>query len=1484
MAGKDKIVQPKRSKSGKKSAAFERWDINVCAAQCVDEQWRPFIFILDGFDRDAQDYADRIATLLPQQRKGFHLLKREDMIQWVRETAKSKGKAKEGTTAALAAEACAQAQLELDAGEISGETWSRLVKVQVMLLRDAALEARALAAEKAREEAEKARLALTTAAPDDRAKTPKTPKKPPPKKSIGKEVEVQADAPGKQRGAIKTRAEEEAERGPIDDRPPHLACFVCLRGFTDAALVAGLESAGLQLDAIVSIRTSPALQARLAEDARAIAAANPPSGPVPEPPPLPDKAALHAAIRVACANSLSGSALRDIAWSTIELTKIETKEGLAGLATAALYEVVKKQTDFKTYQNHAKLLTVPFANSPDLTPYRKQQTAVLPSQDSAALTLANIIAAAAPADPASSPAAETVSSTSANSRVVYRHGDSAARRALSPALTAIENRLQHLVAQSLTSTHLTATETSTQNQDNTGLCGALHTALAAHAQAIGAADPTGLTCIEPLSSAGLAARLLSLASDSRTILSFPMPHLGLVAVCGALASRATPATANTLLPVQYGLTNFLKHVYPTLSDPNEEHTLYEVGDKLLGATTHHDVTVLCAPTATAPSGLVLTRDTNEVPDDGTRVHLAARTDVLSCHLYTATAVGTDRESRSVVLALPGLHVSLTPATVAALRGEAPVNDAGSPPPPSSAPHSAHGPAPSTPLPPASAGHSVPPPTPAAAAVPSTPAPGKGRGPSIEVASPSDRATPQMSARNSSSSVRDEKSAAKRSKAGVRESTTEEPDVPIVPPVAAAATIPPRDCFEVSLAFANGGQAKFLPNGSLVLSSFPGLPFESFRVFRPSGVCARHHTDGGISLLGWAGTTRTRAAGATRWRSVTITGATPGPPDMSEAPPPQLVSTELFDAESGAVVVSREDGLVAVTSGAIAPTIASTCADAPGSPLPTATATAASQSHHSASNLASNSASLSSPSPAAAATTAAAASAADPPPLPAQAGPAASLAETASAAGSQASLPPPTPTSATSLSFSGTTVFTTIPSAHLGGVGVSGAGGAMAAGRSDSLAGGVRWTRHCDGTLVCGRGPARVDYWHPSLPLVRYQDGTLAVCDPGSGVEAVYDAHEVTVTLRRGAEHIATLSYAKPVVCTTALGAIEANWRDACISVAPTSGTNTVTLTASGIDGGGASVSSLPGPATWFLVDSHGHGMQLHSANALAPASTPAARSKDKDIQRLETVHADGSKSITTVGPAPVPVGTTHAPATLTQFAVTVPKILSAKYSLPSAPTMYSYRHWVDLSSSTSPATTATEVQQALHYLSDVDLQDRVISLLSPPPAPRATVSPTPRTMDSYLNAPVPVDALRTAIRTKAFAPYFQTAAGRAFVQTQQARQAQVAEEKEREHHAAADTASSAVAAAVVAAAVAGGGSEKEPSETGAGVIGALLSGPAVRRVERSPQAGVLPSVGGAVFAPPSPPPPTTHTVGEPLNPYVPLPPIRPRSAAAVPQP
>ncbi len=64
---------------------------------------------------------------------------------------------------------------------------------------------------------------LTAAMPaDDRAKTPKTPKKPPPKKA-GKEADVPVDAPGKQRGALKTRAEEEAERGAVGKR---LACVL----------------------------------------------------------------------------------------------------------------------------------------------------------------------------------------------------------------------------------------------------------------------------------------------------------------------------------------------------------------------------------------------------------------------------------------------------------------------------------------------------------------------------------------------------------------------------------------------------------------------------------------------------------------------------------------------------------------------------------------------------------------------------------------------------------------------------------------------------------------------------------------------------------------------------------------------------------------------------------------------------------------------------------------------------------------------------------------------------------------------------------------------------------------------------------------------------------------------------------------------------------------------------------------------------------
>jgi hypothetical protein len=219
----------------------------------------------------------------------------------------------------------------------------------------------------------------------------------------------------------------------------------------------------------------------------------------------------------------------------------------------------------------------------------------------------------------------------ADVRTVYRHGDAAAQRALSPALTMIENRLQQLVVQHLKPTAAHSSDTTADRastlapQHGAAFRDALHRALGVRAQTIGVVEPTNLTCIEPFSSSGFAERVLTLASEGRTILCFPLPELGLVAVCAALASRAPPISTSTLLPVQYGLTNFLKHVHPTLTDPNASHVLYEVGDKLLGATTQHDVTILVAPTASAPTRLVATRDVAEVADDGKRVHLAVRT-------------------------------------------------------------------------------------------------------------------------------------------------------------------------------------------------------------------------------------------------------------------------------------------------------------------------------------------------------------------------------------------------------------------------------------------------------------------------------------------------------------------------------------------------------------------------------------------------------------------------------------------------------------------------------------------------------------------------------------------------------------------------------------------------------------------------------------------------------------------------------------------
>eukprot|EP00047_Mylnosiga_fluctuans_P013278 m.30620 g.30620 ORF g.30620 m.30620 type:complete len:1188 (+) comp4798_c0_seq1:19-3582(+) len=652
---KDKA--PKRTRSaGKRSAAFDtRWDAALAAAPCFDEQWRAFVFVLDGADRDAQDYADRAALTLPQ-RKGFACLRKDELVAWVRETAKSKAKAKDGSPA-LAAEACTQAQMELDvSGDVSGEMLSRLVKARLLLMRDAALEARAA------EEREKPAVLQTM---DERARTPKTPgtavKKAAGKK--GKEEDA-GDGLGRQREALLTRtAEEQATRVVDDDRPDDGPdCYICLVGCLDAGLTQGLEACGLALDAVVRVETTPALRERLAADAAAIAAAKPPGAAAPELPPYRDIAATHAAVRATCAAAVSGSVLRDLAWPVCTIDRIETPASLCALVAQTLYGVVALRRQYSAYQQRLAGLPVPLCPaSVDLGAFHKFQTAIPASADTPAWTLAAILEALAPLPH------DDVPAPAAGARTV-RYGDGPEQRAAVPAAVRHAER-EVLMASLAEIAQLRPDEAPVLASDALDHFGAAGTAstvwralldptMEAVGRELGVASPRGLLCWEALSASTFAERLLACIARGDVLRTAYSPSVDATVVC---AHAGTRQSVSSLLPVPFGFTGYLEYVLPghVPAPQSGPISVYEVGDRLLGGTSAREAVHL------GPA--VLSRTVLALHDGAPSLQLLCELGDVSATLYSSQAPG-GRQTRSVCIVLGDVSATIAPATLNALRG------------------------------------------------------------------------------------------------------------------------------------------------------------------------------------------------------------------------------------------------------------------------------------------------------------------------------------------------------------------------------------------------------------------------------------------------------------------------------------------------------------------------------------------------------------------------------------------------------------------------------------------------------------------------------------------------------------------------------------------------------------------------------------------------------------------------------------------------
>ncbi len=87
--------------------------------------------MLVGADRDAEDYCERAVNSLPNLRKGFVTIRKDDLVGWVadllvrahsqlKENSKTKAKVKEGS-GAVVSDACVHAQAELDSnGDLTG--------------------------------------------------------------------------------------------------------------------------------------------------------------------------------------------------------------------------------------------------------------------------------------------------------------------------------------------------------------------------------------------------------------------------------------------------------------------------------------------------------------------------------------------------------------------------------------------------------------------------------------------------------------------------------------------------------------------------------------------------------------------------------------------------------------------------------------------------------------------------------------------------------------------------------------------------------------------------------------------------------------------------------------------------------------------------------------------------------------------------------------------------------------------------------------------------------------------------------------------------------------------------------------------------------------------------------------------------------------------------------------------------------------------
>ena len=225
---------------------------------------------------------------------------------------------------------------------------------------------------------------------------------------------------------------------------------------------------------------------------------------------------------------------------------------------------------------------------------------------------------------------------------------------------------------------------------------------------------------------------------------------------------------HTLLPVPFGLTNYMTHVFPNIATARTD--VYDVGDKLFGGSGQR-----CEVHA-GPSTLTWT--TNTIFECAPQVQLTVQLADITAVLHSTSG---PRPSRSAVLTVGDVTLTLTPLVLNAMRGTAEIF----------------------------------------AIVPEG----------------ADLDKPGSATRDSKSRIMKQDGRKPSKTSDARSSSFDiasinEDEFPAAPPTPIAKPrVQPADFFSVSVALPNGTTMTFLPRGSVVI--WPAVPLagETHRVFR-----------------------------------------------------------------------------------------------------------------------------------------------------------------------------------------------------------------------------------------------------------------------------------------------------------------------------------------------------------------------------------------------------------------------------------------------------------------------------------------------------------------------------------------------------------------------------------------------------------------------------------------------------------------------------